>query len=94
MIITIEVKRERPSATQGYVHIYINGDRVHSFADNIELITDKNKTIYGENIGGWASVTPDGDFIVGFLYHPYDKVYHISDLFKAAIKKADEPAKK
>ena len=93
-MITIEVKRERPSATQGYAHIYINGVRVHSFMDEIELVTDKNKPTYGENIGGWASVASDGDFIIAALYHPYDKVYHHSDAVKEAIKKADKTARK
>ena len=89
-MITIEVKRERPSATQGYAHIYINGVRVHSFMDEIELVTDKNKPTYGENIGGWASIIPDSDFIMGLLYHPSDEIYHYSDKAKKAIKASED----
>ena len=90
MKIIIEVKRERPSVTQGSAVIYINGEKIISFFDDIKLIKDGQK-YYGENIGGWASTTPDSDFIKGLLYHPYDDCYHHKDKF---LKKLTEEAGK
>jgi hypothetical protein len=99
-MVEIEVKRIRPSVTQGEADVYINGEKIISFGDTICLkqnddnFTDgfrtfKNVKHYGEVIGGWGSIKPDSDFILGLLYHPFDNVYHYSDKFKEAILKAD-----
>ena len=97
-MLQIEVKRIRPSVTQGEAQVFINGEYVISFADTICLKqsdgnftngfkTFKNARHYGEVIGGWGSIKPDSDFILGLLYHPYDNVYHYSDKFKEILLK-------
>ena len=84
MIIEFTVKRNRPSVTQGTATVYLNGQEAFTFADTIELITE-GQPFYGENIGGWASVTPDEKFIKACLFHPYDDVYHYSDKVKKIL---------
>ena len=74
MKIVFEVRRVRPSATQGEAHVYMNGHFVTNFGDDIQLIKD-GEPFYGEKIGGWASTKPDIAFIRGTLCHPYEKVY-------------------
>lgn len=86
MTFEFTVKRERSSVTQGSATVYLNGEKVLTFADEIKLIKD-GQTCYGENIGGWASTTPDSDFINATLYHPLDSVYHFSDKIKEIIKR-------
>ncbi len=99
-MINIEVKRNRPSVTQGTADVYINGELIISFDDQMYLKnndgtftngfnTIKNAKHYGEVISGWGSIKPDSDFIFGLIYHVYDNVYHYSDLFKEAILKGD-----
>lgn len=102
-MLTIEVKRNRQSVTQGDATIYINGEKVLTFGDEMFLqqkdgsFTNGTKTVehaqhYGEVIGGWGSIKPDSDFIIGLLYHPYDSIYHYSDWVKKAIKNETVPA--
>lgn len=86
MKFEIEVKRRRYSATQGEADIYLNGEKVMSFGDTIELIPDGG-TYYGELIGNWASAVPDSAFISGLLWHEYDDIYHFSDKVKAVLEK-------
>lgn len=86
MKLEIKVVRRRSSVTQGLADVYVNGEKVISFGDTIEIIRDGD-TYYGEKIGGWASKTPDSAFIKGLLWHPYDKVYHYSDLVKHILEK-------
>lgn len=82
MILDFKVKRERYSATQGNATVYLNGEKILTLADEIKLIKD------GENIDGWASITPDNDFINSVLFHPLDSVYYYSDkIIKEIIKK-------
>ena len=101
MSITIEVKRERQSVTQGTATIYINDNKVLSFGDDMYLensdgtFTNGHRTVesarhYGPVIGGWGSIKPDSDFIIGMIYHPYDQIYHYSEPFQKAIFTADE----
>lgn len=78
MKLEIEVKRRRASVTQGEADVYVNGKKVIAFGDKIELIQE-GQPFYSEKIGGWASVTPDADFIKGLLWHPFDGYYHHSD---------------
>ena len=99
-MITIKVKRARYSVTQGEAKIYINGEKIIGFNDEIYLKqkdgtftngfdTVKDVKHYGEIIEGWGSIKPDSDFIKGLLYHPYDNIYKHSDKFKEAIEKYD-----
>lgn len=82
--MTIEVKRHRASVTQGYATVVIDGKEIVTFADDIKIVKD-DTPCYGEKIGGWASVKPDSDFILGALYHPYDMTYNYSSRVKRAI---------
>lgn len=75
MKLEIEVKRRRMSVTQGVADVYVNGERVIIFGDDIKLIPEGGM-FYGEMIGNWASTTPDADFIRGLLWHKYDDIYH------------------
>lgn len=62
MEIKVEIRRWRTSVTQGGVEIKIGGrvvcPHVH---DEIKLLKDGD-TYYGEEIGGWASTTPESYF--------------------------------
>lgn len=93
MEVKITVERIRPSVTQGYAAVYINGQKAVTFADTIELLKP-NEPYYGESIGGWASIIPDMNFILGALYHDYDDVYKFSDIIKdiLTIEKEKEEA--
>ncbi len=79
------MKRRRASVTQGSADVLINGKKVMSFGDEIVLLKPGD-VFYGENIGNWASVTPDLQFIIGAIYHPFDNIYHYSNLVKKALE--------
>lgn len=49
MILDFTVKRERYSVTQGNATVYLNGEKILVFADEIKLIKD-GETYYGEII--------------------------------------------
>lgn len=85
MDFTFSVKRSRISVTQGTATVYLNGIELVSFGDTIELI-EGGRPFYGENIGGWASTIPDGDFVHGVLFHPYEDIYHYSDKARKILK--------
>ena len=72
------VERSRGSVTQGMAKVFLNGEEVMEFGDNIELIHDGDK-YYGQKIGDWASKTPDEAFIKGTLFHPLDSYYKYSE---------------
>ena len=84
MKIEIEVKRRRMSVTQGAADVYINGQEVASFKDDIRMIPEGER-YFGEKIGDWASVSPDTQFVISALYHPYDGIYHYSAAMKSAL---------
>lgn len=101
--LIIEVKRNRPSVTQGSATIYINGEKAIAFGDDMYLRhedgtfsnghrTVENAKHYGAVIGGWGSIRPDSSFVLGLLYHPYDNIYHNSDMVKQAIFEMDSQA--
>lgn len=92
MKLEIEVKRRRRSVTQGEAEVYVNGEKVISFGDTIEIIKDR-QPYFSEKIGGWASTIPDERFIRGLLYHPYDEIYHYSDRVKSVLDKEIERLK-
>lgn len=85
MDYTFTVKRTRQSVTQGTATVYLNGVELVTFGDTIKLIKE-DQAFYGENIGGWASTKPDGEFIRGVLWHPYDRVYHYSNMIDDILR--------
>ena len=87
--LRIEVRRVRMSVTQGEAAVYINGSKIISFGDKIEMIAPGEK-YYGPLIGDWASKKPDADFIRGLLFHPLDDLYHYSDTVKNIINRMCE----
>ena len=89
----IEVVRRRSSVTQGSAHVLVNGIEVANFHDEIKLLK-KGEPYYGENIGGWASITPDESFIKGMLFHPFEELYHANEKFRKMLDTAIEEAKK
>ena len=80
----IDVERRRMSVTQGEAAVLIDGKEILTFADDIRLI-EPDSPYYGELIGGWASIKPDSDFIIGTLYNPCDGIYNYSSMVKRAI---------
>ena len=80
----IEVIRRRSSVTQGSALVLVNGVEVADFYDEIKLLK-KGEHYYGENIGGWASVTPDESFIKGMLFHPFEELFrYFGNILKQA----------
>lgn len=88
MDYTFSVKRSRSSVTQGAATVYLNGVRLVTFGDTIQLVTE-GQAYYGENIGDWASVKPDSEFIRGVLWHPYDNLYRYSELVDDILRKGE-----
>ncbi len=87
MKLEIEVKRIRGSVTQGSADVYVNGEKVMQFQDDIQMIKP-GKMFYGEKIDDWASVVPDANFIASLLWHPWDNMFHYSDKVKEILKKS------
>lgn len=85
--INITFERVRWSATQGEVKVYINGEYILNFGDNIVLQESRADTAdyYGDDIGGWRSSKPDSGFVLGLIWHPLDYVYHYSDKICKAL---------
>lgn len=91
--LEFEVKRVRMSATQQEAHVYCNGRFVTNFGDEPKLLEPGEK-YYGPLAGGWASTTPDAQFIHATLFHPHDDIYHVSDNVRKLIeaRKREETA--
>lgn len=91
--LKFQVIRRRPSVTQGEAAVYCNGVFVDSFADEPEMM-EKGKTYYPPFCGGYASPTPDEDFIYAALWHPFDDIYQISQPIRKIVneRKAKEHA--
>lgn len=89
MKLEIEVKRIRQSVTQGEAAVYVNGEKVVQFGDDIQMVEPGQK-FYGEKICNWASTKPDAAFIKGLLWNPFDDMYHYSDKVKAILEKSIE----
>lgn len=70
MKLEIKVRRFRRSVTQGEAGVYINGQFVISYGDEIQMITG-NAQAFGEVIDGWASTKPDMAFIRELLASDY-----------------------
>lgn len=86
-----EVRRNRASVTQGTATVFLNGEEMITFGDEIEIIHAGEK-YYGPLIGDWASKTPDYDFIRGLLWHNLDNVYNYSEKPKAIMQRLCEEA--
>ena len=91
--LDITIERVRMSATQGEVKVFINGEYILSFGDEIVLPgrdADPN-AFFGDDIGGWRSNKPDSGFVLGLIWHPLDYACHYSDLVckKLGIKPED-----
>lgn len=80
--LTITTERVRMSVTQGEVKVFINGQYILNFGDKIVLPEPGTspEDYYGDDIGGWRSSKPDSGFVLGLIWHPFDYVYHYSDL--------------
>lgn len=76
--LAFEVKRIRRSVTQGAAEIWCNGERFASFGDDMKIIEPGEK-YYGEIITGWASMTPDAQFIKAALFHQHENRYHMAE---------------
>lgn len=89
--LEFEVRRVRMSVTQQEAHVYCNGQYVTNFMDEPKILKQGEK-YYGPVCGGWASKTPDAQFIHGALFHIHDNIYHISDKVRKLIeeRKAEE----
>lgn len=61
--LTFEVKRLRPSVTQGEAAVYCNGVKLVQFGDKIEMDGK-----HGDIIGHWGSTTSDEEFITATLF--------------------------
>ena len=84
--LKFQVVRRRPSVTQGEAAVYCNGVLVDSFADEPEMMKE-GKTYYPPFFGGYASPTPDKDFIYAALWHPFDDIYRISQPIRKIVNK-------
>lgn len=82
--LVFEVKRRRPSVSQQEADVYCNGQLIVTFGDDPVLIKEGEK-YYGDLCGGYASKTPDSKFILSTLYHPFDRIYRISEKIRAII---------
>ena len=87
MKLEFEVKRNRMSVTQQEAHVYCNGEFITNFGDEPKMIKPGEK-YYGELVGGWASTTPDAQFIYATLFHKYDDIYHISEGVRNILERA------
>lgn len=87
----IETRRVRQSATQGEIHVQINGATIAVFSDDIVL----------NNNGNYESAIPDkelGKFVIAAFWNAYDSIYRLSDRAKDVFdpdwrKTTDTPAK-
>lgn len=84
MKYVFEVRRKRYSVTQGVAEVYLNGEKMIDFADQIERVSDRANG-FGENIDGWQSTTPDEEFIKALLFHPFDASYHYSEKVREVL---------
>lgn len=80
--IEVTVERVRSSATQGECRVYINGEYIINFGDDIVIVPKGSdpEELYGDDIGGWKSSKPDSSFALGLIWHPFDSIYHYSDM--------------
>lgn len=88
MDIKIEVKRRRVSVTQGYADIFVNGEKLVSFGDHIQLIKE-GVPFYGEVIGRWASTTSDAEYIRKVLFCK-NEYYGLGDRLEPVLKASEE----
>jgi len=85
--LDITTERVRMSVTQGEVKVYINGKYILNFGDKIVLPESgvSPDDYYGDDIGGWRSSEPDSAFVLGLIWHPFDYIYHYSNMICEAL---------
>ena len=90
--LDITTERVRGSATQGEVKMFINGEYILNFGDDIVLPQRgaNPEDYYGDDIGGWRSSRPDSSFVLGLIWHPFDYVYHYSEKICKALGTTQE----
>lgn len=90
--LDITTERVRGSVTQGEVKVFINGEYILNFGDNIVLPERgaSPEDYYGDDIGGWRSSQPDSSFVLGLIWHPFDYIYHYSDKICKALGTTQE----
>ncbi|OMF76807.1 hypothetical protein [Paenibacillus glucanolyticus] len=90
MQYTFTVERNRQSVTQGTATVCLNNNEIVTFGDTIEMISPGHK-IYGEQIGNYASVISDKDFIQAVLC-PHDvNQEKFTNKIKKVLEKINEP---
>jgi len=80
--IDVTTERTRASATQGECRVFINGEYIINFGDEINVVpknADK-ADYYGDDIGGCMSSIPDSSMALGLIWHPFDHIYHYSEI--------------
>lgn len=80
--LDITTERVRQSVTQGEVKVFINGEYILNFGDNI-VLPERGadpEGYYGADIGGWRSSEPDSSFVLGLIWHPLDHIYRYSEM--------------
>lgn len=71
--LDIRLERVRGSVTQGDVKVFINGEYILNFADNI-VLPERGydpELFFGEDIGGWVSSEPDSSFVLALFWNPF-----------------------
>ncbi len=75
-----EVGRER----QGAADVYLNGECIHSFRDEI-INVEKSDVIQTDIVKGKGSRIPDAVFVKALLFCHADDEFHLSDKVKAVL---------
>lgn len=92
MKLCFEVERRRGSVTQGEATVLLNGQKVVTFGDKIELCPKGTRrgTEYGENIDGWQSVKSDADFLRSVLFPFYLHKQRIKERIAEILNREDK----
>lgn len=90
--LDVTFERVRMSVTQAEVKMFVHGQYVLNFGDEMEVIHD-GTDYYGTKCGCWASTHPDSRFVLGLIWNPFDDMYHYSDMIRAAVRKAGNDGK-
>jgi len=96
----LSVKRIRPSVTQGYAAICVDGTEVLNFADEMFLrckdgtfsngfrtLDPADVPFFGYEVSGYGSMHTDEDFLRAAIAHLLDSFYHYSDMLRKALSR-------